>query len=140
MGENDTVDVKIFVREILILWAKFSRDSIFVDGYPHEILNPMQIFVFRKFYTCTMAKAVKQYSYQKALCVRGYYDYKNIWEAAVGETVVCMLEPGNFHDRNTVAVEKDGRIIGQLPRKVSRIHALFLKIGGIVFCTVTGRW
>ena len=28
---------------------------------------------------------------------------------AVGETVVCLLEPGNFHDRNIVAVEKDGK-------------------------------
>ena len=36
-----------------------------------------------------MAKAVMQY--QEALCVHGYYVYKDIWEAAIGETVVCML-------------------------------------------------
>ena len=58
---------------------------------------------------------------------------------AVGETVECVLEPGNFHDRNAVAVEKDGIIIGYLPRKVSRVRALLLKTGGIVRCTVTGR-
>ena len=39
-----------------------------------------------------MAKAVTQY--QKALCVCGFHVYKDIWEVAVGETVVCMLEPG----------------------------------------------
>ena len=54
---------------------------------------------------------------------------RTFWEAAVGETVVCVLVPGNFHDRNAVAVEKDGRIIaGHLSRKVTRVHALFLKI------------
>ena len=58
---------------------------------------------------------------------------------AVGETVVCMLEPRNFHDGNAVAVEKDGRIFGHLARKVSRVCAVFLKIGGIIRCTVTGR-
>ena len=86
---------------------------------------------------CTMAKAVTQY--QKALRVCGYHVYKDIWEVAVGKTVVCMLEPGNFHDRTAVAVEKEGRIIGHLPQKVSRIHALFLKIGGMICCTVTRR-
>ena len=52
-----------------------------------------------------MAKAVTQY--QKALYVHWHHLYKDIWEVAVGETVVCMLEPGNFHDRNAITVEKD---------------------------------
>ena len=68
-----------------------------------------------------MAKAVTQY--EKALCIRGYQVYKDIWKAAVGEIVVCKLDPGNIYDRNTVAVEKDGKIIGHLPQKVSRICA-----------------
>ena len=70
-----------------------------------------------------MAKAFMQNL--KALCVCGYHVYKDIWEVAVGETGVCVLEPGNFHDRNAVAVEKDGRIIGYLPQKVSHVHAFF---------------
>ena len=49
--------------------------------------------------------------YQKALCVREYHIYK---EVAVGKTVVCVLEHSDFHDRNTVSVEKDERIIGHL--------------------------
>ena len=53
---------------------------------------------------CKMVKAVTQY--KKALCVCGGYQlYKNIWAAVVCETVVCMIEPVNFHDRNTIAVE-----------------------------------
>ena len=58
---------------------------------------------------------------------------------AVGETIVCVLEPGNFHDRNAIAVEKDGRIFGHLPQKVSHVCAVFLKIGGTIYCIVTGR-
>ena len=38
---------------------------------------------------CTMAKAVTQY--QKALRVCGYHVYKDIWEVAVGKTVVCKV-------------------------------------------------
>ena len=71
-----------------------------------------------------MAKAVTQY--QKALCVCGYHVYKDILEEAVGETVVCLLEPGNFHDRNADAVEKDGRIFGHLLWKVSHVCDVFL--------------
>ena len=71
--------------------------------------------------------------------VRGYHVYKDIWEVAVGETVVCVLEPSNFHDRNAIAVEKDRRIFGHLPRKVSCVCAVFLKVGGTIRCTVTRR-
>ena len=82
---------------------------------------------------CKMANSTRKFSV--------YVDttYKDIWEAAVGETVVCMPEPCNFHDRNTVAVEKDGRIFCHLPLKVSRVCAVFLEIGGTICCTVTGR-
>ena len=94
--------------------------------------------MFATNFTCAKwPKWVTQY--QKAFCVREYHIYKDIWEAAVGEIVVCILEPGNFHDSNTVAVETDGRIFGHFPRKVSRVCALLLKIGGTVRCTVTGR-
>ena len=62
---------------------------------------------------------------QSSRTVRGYHVYKDIWEVAVGETVVCVLEPGNFHDRNAIAVEKDGRIFGHLPWKVSCVFAFF---------------
>ena len=69
--------------------------------------------------------------------------YKRIfnWKVAVDETVVCVLEAGNFHDKYPVVVVKDGRIIGYLPWKVSRFSALFLKIhvGRTIHSTVTGR-
>ena len=52
---------------------------------------------------------------------------------------VCVLEPGNFHDRNVIAVEKVRRIIVHLLQKVLCVCVLFLKRGGTVCCTVTGR-
>ena len=43
--------------------------------------------------------------FRKKLCKRGYhvYMYNDIWEAAVGEMLVCVREPRNAHDRYTVA-------------------------------------
>jgi len=35
--------------------------------------------------------------------------------------------------------EKDGIIIGHLPRKVLRLCSLFLRRGGCISCVVTGR-
>ena len=49
--------------------------------------------------------------YGKELCEREYHVYNNVWEAVAGETLVCVREPRNAHDRYAVAVEKDGTII-----------------------------
>ena len=72
-------------------------------------------------------------------CIRGYHVYQEIWEAAVGEVLVCEREPRDVEDRYAVAVKKDGTVIRHLPRKVSRICSLFLRRGGSIHCTVTGR-
>ena len=48
-------------------------------------------------------------------CMRGSWQWQlYAWQLAVAVVcvevavaVVCVLEPGNFHDRNAVAVEKD---------------------------------
>ena len=42
------------------------------------------------------------------LCVRGYYVYKDIWEAAIGEELLCERETRNAKDRYAVAVKRDG--------------------------------
>ena len=95
--------------------------SYFADGCDHEIFEPNINSCFRKVAHMQMAKAVTQ----KALCVCGYHVYKDIWKVAVGETVVCVLEPDNFYEKNTVVVEKDGRIIGHLPWKVITLSCSF---------------
>ena len=48
-------------------------------------------------------------------------------DAAVGETLVCKREAENTFDRYTVAVKKEGTIIGHFPQKLSRVCLLFLR-------------
>ena len=76
--------------------------------------------------------------YEYEYCVRGYHVYRAIWAAAVGEVLECKRELRNTTDRYAVAVEKDGTVIGQLPRKISKVCSLFLRRGGIIQCTVSG--
>ena len=71
-------------------------------------------------------------------CVRGYHINSAIWTAAIGEELVCSREPTNATDGYAVTVEKDGTIIGHLPRKISKVCFLFLRRGGSINCTVTG--
>ena len=75
--------------------------SYFADACDHEIFEPNINSCFRKVAHTQMAEAVMQ----KALCMCGY-QYKDIWEAAVGETVVCALEAGNFHDKMPLLFRK----------------------------------
>ena len=72
-------------------------------------------------------------------CVRGYHVYRTIWDAAIGEDLVCEREPTNEHDRYAVAVKKDGIIIGHLPRDISKPCSLFLRRGSNITCYVTGH-
>ena len=77
--------------------------------------------------------------YSLNLCVRGYHIYQDVWEAVIGETLQCVREPENTHDRYAVAVKKDGVVVGHLPKKISRVCSLFLRRGGVIECSVTGR-
>ena len=49
----------------------------------------------------------KMDEYGRALCVRGYHVYREIWEAAVAQVLICEREPRNGKDRYAVAVQKD---------------------------------
>ena len=76
---------------------------------------------------------------QMPCCIRGYHVYKDVWEAAIGEVLVCHREPTNATDRYAVAVTKAATIIGHLPRKLSKVWSLFLRRGGSIRSTVTGH-
>ena len=54
-------------------------------------------------------------------CIRGYYVYKKVWAATVGEALVCEREPKNSSDRYAVAVKNEGTMIEHLLRKLSRV-------------------
>ena len=70
--------------------------------------------------------------------VRGYHQYKEIWNASIGEGLECQRETGNPHDVFAVAVLKSGIVVGHVPKKISSICSLFLRRGGAIRCTVTG--
>ena len=67
-------------------WVQFLRDKIFMVEATHENWQPQKF--------CHLDSLQK-------LCVCGYHVYNDIWEAAVGETLVCVREPRNAHDSNT---------------------------------------
>ena len=66
------------------------------------------------------------------LCgLRGYHQYRIIWNPVLNETFPARYEMGNHHDRYTIAgYKKFGvveRIVGHLPREISRyIHFIIL--------------
>ena len=78
---------------------------------------------------------------ERRCCVRGYHVYREVWAAAVGEVLICERESDNASDRYTVAVKREGTIVGHLPRKMTRVHvcSLFLRRGGSITCIVTGH-
>ena len=58
--------------------------------------------------------------------VRGYHEYQGVWAASIGKELPCKRERGNANDSFAIAVEKDGRIVGHVPRKISSTCSLFL--------------
>lgn len=46
--------------------------------------------------------------------------YLSVWMPHVGEILSTRKGAGNHHDRFAVAVLKDDRIVGHIPREVSK--------------------
>ena len=53
--------------------------------------------------------------------IRGYHVYRDIWEAAVGEVLLCKREPDNRKDRYAVATTRAGVTVGHVPKKISSV-------------------
>ena len=76
--------------------------------------------------------------------IRGYYVCKEVppvWEAAVGEALVCKREPENAFNRYAVAVKKELSV--HLLRKLSQVCTLFLWQGDIqsqVWASSASTW
>ena len=79
--------------------------------------------------------------FKKASCIWCFHVYQDNWTPILGERLVCKYEPGNARDRYAVAVYKTGdEIVGHLPRNISTMCWIFIRCGGIIYCTVSGRW
>ena len=60
--------------------------------------------------------------------MRGYHAYKDIWEAAIDSELPCLPEPDNREDRYAVAIMKSADVVGHVPRRVSYICNIFIRI------------
>ena len=62
------------------------------------------------------------------------------WNATVGEVLSLKQEPENCRDKFAVAVIKNGRVVGHIPKIVSRAVYFFLnRDGHSGFCEITPR-
>ena len=90
---------------------------------------------------CQSAAAVvaRMAHFEGHACIHCYHIYKDIWEAADGEELLCKQEPHNDHNRHSVAVRRKRAVVGHLLRKMARVCSLSLRRGGTIRFTVTGR-
>ena len=77
--------------------------------------------------------------FERESCIRGYHVYKEIWDASIGEYVLCEREPFNRIDRYTVAVLKNDTIVGHITKNLSHVCLLFLARRFCIGCIVTGE-
>ena len=64
-------------------------------------------------------------------CIRGHHVSKDFWTPLINEVLVCAQENENPHDPYAVAVKKGSLVVGHVPRKISAVCSLFLRIGTI---------
>lgn len=71
--------------------------------------------------------------------VRGHHVYKGLWTPVVGEGLEVQREPSNPYDCRAVSVERDGGVVGHVPREVRRAFYSFLAHGGNISCKIIGH-
>ena len=77
--------------------------------------------------------------YEKASVVKGHHVYKAVWTPFLGEELSVQPEDHNDHDEHAIAVTRDGRTVGHVPRIISRESWFFLRRGGHIICRITGQ-
>ena len=64
-------------------------------------------------------------SFSAQAMVRGYYVYRDVWAASIGELLPCEREVGNASDRYAVAVMKDFAVVGHVQGFARCLHIKF---------------
>ena len=84
---------------------------------------------------------IKQKQYDLDSFVRGYHAYLDIWKPKVGDENFCLKsENENQHDKFAVAIALKERIVGHVPKNLSKIFHQFMKIPDCTIgCKVTGK-
>ena len=60
--------------------------------------------------------------FERNTCIRSYHNvYIKVWDATIGEALVCEGEPKSTSDPYAVAVKKEGISIGHLLKTVAHV-------------------
>lgn len=71
--------------------------------------------------------------------VTGHHIYKEIWSPETNETLFGHMEPENPYDLYAVAIVKDGKTVGHIPKEHSKHCTVALLAGGSISCEVKGK-
>ena len=73
--------------------------------------------------------------------MHGFHKYCSIWEPVyvIGTELQCEREPDNDHDVYAVSIMKRIQIVGHVPRTISMLCLVFIRNGGMIKFTVTGK-
>ena len=84
---------------------------------------------------------IKQKQYDLDSFVRGYHAYIDIWKPKVGDENFCLKsENENQLDKFAVAIVLEERIVGHVPKNLSKKFHQFMKIPKCTIrCKVTGK-
>ena len=84
---------------------------------------------------------IKQKQYDLDSFVRRYHAYMNIWKPKVGDEQFCLKsENENRHDKFAVAIVLEERIVGHVPKNLSKIFHQFMKIpNSTIGCKLIGK-
>ena len=78
--------------------------------------------------------------YQHKSTVKGFHQYKEIWNPVEGEVLDTRTEPENPTDKYAVCIEKNGNVVGHLPKEIyspfSKKIFFFLRADGYGSCKV----
>ena len=72
-------------------------------------------------------------------CVRHFHIYQKLWEAVIGEELRCQRDRDNPANIYVVVVRKGRTVVGQLSRRLARPCARFIRIGGSIHCSPSGK-
>ena len=96
--------------------------------------------VFQKNYPKNIHNFLEKYDVIED-CFGSLNAYMDIWTPKVGDENICLkLENDNEHDKFAVAVLFEERVVGHVPKNLSKLFYQFLKIPNATMgCKVTGK-
>ena len=98
------------------------------------------VIMLEKINTNEKLKIVIVKEYQHKSTVKGFHVYKEIWNPVEGEVLDTRMEPENPTDKYAVCIEKNGNVVGHLPKgkygRFSKTIFFFLRADEYGSCKV----